>query len=159
MGAIRNAVFTACLCAIITSAVRMISAERLKNELRLVCALVLIICIAVQLKGEDMKLSISELNLSDDSDYAQLSEDFSQAVVLETQHSLERTVKEKLTGQGIEVKKIGIDCTLDEYNSVEAARACIYLSEDAQPADIKAAESAAALLLPETEIEVICGDG
>jgi hypothetical protein len=158
MEAIKNAVFTACLCAILTSAVRLLSAERMKNELRLVCGLVMILCVAAQISGEDMSLSFTELSLADDSAYSELNDEFSQTVVAETKRNAERRLMTEITGQGVAVKKISIDCTLDEYNSVEARSACIYLSEDASADEVAAAKSTAAELLPDTEIEVICGE-
>lgn len=154
MEGLKNAVFTACLCAVLTSAVQLLSAERMKKEMRLVCGLVLIVCIASQISGEDMRLSLSSPELEDDASYERLSEDYEQTVLAETENNLEKKILEELNGQGIAAEKVGIVCTLDEYNSVEAKKARIYLAAEASEEQISAAESAAALLLPGTEIEV-----
>lgn len=157
MESIKNAVFTACLCAILTSAVQLLSAERMKKEMRLICGLVLVICIAAQISGENMELSLSAPVMENDAEYEQLNEDYRQTILDETRRNIEDAVMEKLNEQGIAAEKISIVCTLDEYNSVEAEKACIYLDESASDSDISAAENAAALLLPDTEIEAVRG--
>jgi hypothetical protein len=154
MEEIKNAVFTACLCAILMSAVQLLSAERMKKELRLVCGLTLIVCIAAQISGENMKLSLSSPSLSESSDYRRLSSEYEQTVIAETRSNLEKQVMQKLRDIGIAAEKVSIDCSLNEYNSVEVGGACIYLPDGAQASDAESAEKAAEELFEDGEIEV-----
>jgi hypothetical protein len=155
MEMLKNAIFTACLCAILSSAVQMLSAERMKKEIRFVCGLVMIVCTAAQLSG--MKLSLSETDFLESYEYERMKTEFSESVTAQTAESLEESLKAQLedeTGLSGLVKKISIDCTLDEYNSVSAQTACIYLDEGATAENVRDVMSAAEKLLPETEIYV-----
>lgn len=155
MEAVKNAVFTACLTAILISAVQTLSPAVMKKELRLVCGLVLIICVAAQISGSDFNLDISVGGLSDNADYLSLNKSFEQTLIEETEDSLEKSILEKLSENGIFAKKVSIVCSLDEYNCVKADRACIYLPPQSDDQKRSYAENLLKELLPETETEVI----
>lgn len=151
MEAVKNAVFTACLCAVLASAVRMISPERMKNEIRLVSALLIMICAASQVMSARPELEELTLSFEDSSAYEAILEEYSENIGNETKAALESVVFNELISRGIAVREVVIECSADEYNYIKADSAKIYISSN----DIKNAEAAAKELLPGADIEVI----
>ncbi len=151
MEAVKNAVFTACLCAVLASAVRMISPERMKNEIRLVSALLIMICAASQIMSVRPELEELTLSFKDDSAYERLLEEYSSEIGDETKNALESAVMNELISRGVDVTEVVIECSADEYNYIKADSAKIYISSN----DTESAETAARELLPGADIEVI----
>lgn len=157
MDAVRNIIFTACLCAVISAMVQMISPERMKKELGLICSLVLIICIAAQIAGTKININKS-FSIEDNSDYQELSEEYNQMILEQSESSIESGVSDALADEEIYPEKIIIVCTLDEYNYVKTDKAYVYLSKDDYEEKAEKVQVVLDELLPESETEVICSD-
>ncbi|MCD7740903.1 MAG: hypothetical protein LUI06_01680 [Ruminococcus sp.] len=149
----KNVIYTACLCAVLTSIVKIFSSSSMKNQLQLVCTLVLIICVAAQITHSKINISSDELSLAEDN-YSQLSEQYEQSVIEQTRTSLESRLYEELFSVGIDANEISIVCTLDEYNGVVAESACVYLSSSIYDEQCDAARKTAENLLG-CEVEVV----
>ena len=155
MEAVKNAIFTACFCAVLASAVKMISTERMKNEMRLVCALLIIICAASQFVGAMPVLEDISENFDRSEEYERLIDEYGKTVTEQTDRALEQALEEQLARRGINVTRAVIDCTTDEYNYIKAVSAVIYISEG----DADAVKAAASELLGDAQIEVISDEG
>lgn len=159
MEGLKNAVFTACLCAVLICAVRMCSPEKMKKELKAICGLVLIICAASSFTDGRIKITAESADFAGDKEYGELTEAFRESALEETKKSVESRLLSALEEEEINVRDVCIVCTFDEYNCVEVTSAEIYLSSEDFSAD--EAEKAADIIssmLPETEIGVMISD-
>lgn len=155
MDAIHNVLFTACLCAMLTAAVQMFSAERMKREMRIVCGLVFILCVFTQISGNDMSLSLSGYDFINDGEYADMEQSFDETVLSETKRNIEKNIIRELEKKKIYPEKISIDCTLTEYNLIEVNKTSLFFSKAAGENVADEAENILNLILPDTDVEVI----
>ena len=124
MEMIKNAVVTACITAMISAVVMTIAPENRKCELRLICTLVLISCVAAGFVGADLDLSDTKL-----PDSRSLSFDYESMLLTQSRESLEARVTENLTKAGFSPKLVCIEVGFDQYNYITTERADICIED------------------------------
>lgn len=152
MEMIKNLMFTACLCAVLSAGAQMLTPKKMKKEMSLICTLVLILSAAAGISGS--RISALDSLLSYDAPAGKRSQ-YEAGVLEQTRKSIEDRLFAALHEKNIFPERLVIDCSLDEYNYVRAERAVIYISAES---DITSAEQAAAELLPDSRIEVIVNE-
>ncbi|CDA73173.1 unknown [Ruminococcus sp. CAG:579] len=151
METLKNAVLTACLCAILTSAVQLLSAEKMKREMGLVCGLTLAVCMFASLFGGGMDISLGASPFADDPERGA---DYENMVIAESESTAEQALAAQLKDKGFDVAAVGIVCSLGEYNQIKAERVEITLTENSEPESVSQAEQTVRGLIPEAVIEV-----
>lgn len=145
---IREIIFTACMCAVIGTAAKLLTPSKFCREMRLICTLLLVICIAARV-SRGFKLDLSSIFTTDDTRRAE----YAQTVLSDTENALAARLSERLTELGINDAETRIVCTYDEYNYVRAEKVYIHL-HTADESTIPTAKNAAAELFPGCETEV-----
>ncbi|MBQ1538373.1 MAG: hypothetical protein IIZ73_08680 [Ruminococcus sp.] len=118
MEMIRNALFTACITAMISAVVMTIAPANRKRELRLICTLVLISCLAAGLAGKDTALSLPKLG-----DRQTWLSEYDDMLLSQSRSSMERSLTESLKKAGFSPKLVSIEVAFDQYNYIRAERA------------------------------------
>ena len=146
MNRLSDVIYAVCICAVLNSAVRLLSPEKFAKEIRVICTLLLVLCTAAKISPGFKVDAGGVFDSYEKTDYANI-------VLEDTEKALEDRLVQKLKEAGIQGAAVGIDCTLDEYNYVAAARVRITLAKDEAEARGIALETAKELF-PEAETEV-----
>ena len=146
MQQIKELIYAVCICAVINSAIRLISPEKFVKEIRIICTLMLILCTAAK-AAPGFKIDADSLLPAAEE------KKFGDLVLEDTEKALEEKLLDRLVKEGIENVDVGIDCTLDEYNYVTAERVCITLAEEDEESK-ELVMKMAKELFPKAETEV-----
>lgn len=125
MEMIKTALMTACITALISSAVMMAAPAKRKGELRLICTLVLICSIASVIAGTD--IPVPDI----DSTHT-LQFDYQEMLLTQSRTAIEYQISEKLAESGHPPSLVCIEADFDQYNYIITTRADIYIP-DLQP--------------------------
>ncbi len=149
MEMIKNAIFTACITAMISAVVMMIAPENRRRELRLICTLVLISCVAAGFAGGG--IDISGLPLPDSRS---LRFDYDSMLLSQSRDAVERQLTENLTKAGFSPRLVCIEVSFDQYNYIITDSADIFIY-GLQDSDIPAIEAAAREIIgQESEVNI-----
>ncbi len=169
MEQIRGLIFAVCMCAVLNAGVRLLSPDKLQKEMRIICTLMLIICMAAALSSlmpfsGGFTIDVGELISKENS----RQNDYADSVLAETERALADELTEKLSELGIDNAEVGIVCAIDEYNYVRAERVTIHLhggedgcdgcDENERRTALEAAEAVVSELFPDAETEVKTDD-
>lgn len=156
MEILKSLMFTACMCAVLSAGVQMLTPQKMKKEMALICTLVLILSAAAGLSKSRIR-ALDDLLSSGDRRVTRL--EYEASVLEQTRKSIEDRLIKALHDKDIFPEKLVIECSLDEYNYVRAERAVIYLSPNMSlSGEAALAEQAAAEFLPDCRIEVIVNE-
>ncbi|MBR1724745.1 MAG: hypothetical protein IJ723_06995 [Ruminococcus sp.] len=136
MELVRNAIFTACITAMISAAVMMIAPDNRRRELRLICTLVLISCIMSGILGTDLEIHDVALPQSQSLEF-----DYERMLLTQSRMNMETQVTKKLTDIGLSARLVCIEVGLDQYNYIKPERAEVYIS-GLDDSEMPAAEAA-----------------
>ena len=146
MNRVSDLIYSVCICAVLNSAVRLLSPEKFAKEIRVICTLLLVLCTAAKICPGFKIDAGSALRSYEKKDYTSI-------VIEDTKIALKDRLLRCLKEKGIQGASVGIDCTLDEYNYVAAERVRITLPAESAAQRELALETAKELF-PEAETEV-----
>ena len=129
---LRNAVFTACVTAMISAAVMTLAPDGRKRELRFICTLVLISSLAAGVLGSGKAVSASlDLPTTGELEFS-----YENMLLTRSRVSIEREVTERLKAEGYEVQLVSIDVSFDEYNYIKTDRVGVVLGQLAEENEV-----------------------
>lgn len=129
---IKSAVISGCVIAICSSIADLaLVGDKLRNEVKKICAIILIIAVAVPVMKLDLKAVAGELSkeFTELSGNADAVFSMSDAVKAETERKLSEFVSSRLKSLSIIPKDISIELTVYEDNLIELERITVILSE------------------------------
>ena len=152
MEQIREMIFTVCMCAMLNAGIRLLSPDKLQKEVRIVCTLMLILCMAARTLG-GFRIDTEAFFSSGCERQSRYTED----VLTDTEEALISELESRLEHLGINNARVGIVCTFDEYNYIRADKVFVRLPVYSEE-DLQLAQNAAKELFPEAETEVTADD-
>ncbi|MBP3272121.1 MAG: hypothetical protein J6M17_07835 [Ruminococcus sp.] len=124
MNYFRETMFICCICAVLSSAVRMISPDKLKKEMNLICTLLIIVCTASSFAG--YRINLNEKKLYSERDR---TADYNNIILEQTAESMKQELEHELKSKDITVHELVIDCSYDEYNYIKADKVLAVINE------------------------------
>ena len=149
----RTAILTACIIGIVSTFADFAApGESMKKQLKMIITSVMILALFTPFVGSEFRISVDAIDdLSEDSTYNRVNEDFEDYYLSQTNSNIEQAIVEKLEAENIYTDKIRIYSQLDEYNAIEITKAEVHaenLSEETKEKITDLIGSA----LPDTEI-------
>ncbi|MBR1749673.1 MAG: hypothetical protein IJ740_02145 [Ruminococcus sp.] len=145
MEAFKYAVLCASAVTVIGKIITFLCGSRYDNLLRLMTALVLILTVAKAISGAELDIDIS--------DGPAKLEEYSSKTEKEYMSMVSDKISKKLTeiykNKNINIRKIGIACSYDEYNFITVDRITIYPTSKEDKNDL---ESVAREYFPDADI-------
>ena len=149
MQTFKSIVLIACVIGIADKIISIICGEKYSSQLRLITALVMILSIGSQIRGgiyiPDMSYYESELESAEQ----RTSEDYLDTV----EDNMSQRVKDIYSQQGIELEKVSIAVSFDEYKYISVDEIALYTNDrEKNDEELKKIISE---YFPEAEINVI----